>query len=440
MNRLQFEAKLSTFRSLSTLPAVMAEVLRVCDDPDASLAELGEIILKDIALSTRILKIVNSPFYGRTQQVSSVRNAVMTLGASKVKALALSLSLYDLSTKIGSRIDLKDFWRHSLNVACVAEMIAQKTAPALAEEAFICGCIHDIGILVLDNFYPREYGKVLQSIAAGDEMIKIEQQMLEMDHASAGEMLGRVWNFPDRYCVAIGRHHDIFQLDDNAPETKLAQIVNLADKLATFTFEANATQRHTFLTNREILANNLDLATADLKEIEYSGLSRLLESSQYLDVDVGTTAELLQQATNQLYSLYSFTEQLYRELMQTKEQLDEEKLHRVALESLHAIVATFSHYLNNAVASISGRTQLLEMSMNNGQVDDPDGVLAKSLVVYEKGAEQITAVIDKLKKVTVFKTAIYHDNTKIIDFEKEARLSTQAVEQAAQTKLNAPAK
>ena len=377
MNRLQFEAKLSTFRSLSTLPAVMAEVLRVCDDPDASLAELGEIILKNNALSTRILKIVNSPFYGRTQQVSSVRNAVMTLGASKVKALALSLSLYDLSTKIGSRIDLKDFWRHSLNVACVAEMIAQKTAPALAEEAFICGCIHDIGILVLDNFYPREYGKVLQSIAAGDEMIKIEQQMLEMDHASAGEMLGRVWNFPDRYCVAIGRHHDIFQLDDNAPETKLAQIVNLADKLATFTFEANATQRHTFLTNREILANNLDLATADLKEIEYSGLSRLLESSQYLDVDVGTTAELLQQATNQLYSLYSFTEQLYRELMQTKEQLDEEKLHRVALESLHAIVATFSHYLNNAVASISGRTQLLEMSMNNGQVDDPDGVLAK---------------------------------------------------------------
>ena len=437
MNRLQFEAKLSTFRSLSTLPVVMAEVLRVCDDPDASLAELGEIIIRDVALSTRILKIVNSPFYGRAQQVSSVRNAVMTLGASKVKALALSLSLYDLSSKIGTRIDLKDFWRHSLNVACVAEMIANKVAPNLAEEAFICGSIHDIGILVLDNFYPREYGKVLQSIGGGEDMVNLEQQMLEIDHATAGEMLGRVWNFPDRYCIAMARHHDVFDLNDTADETKLAQIVNLADKLATFTFEAVAAQRHSALSNREVLANNLGLTNTDLKEIEYSALSRLLETSQYLDVDVGTASELLQQATNQLYSLYNYTDQLYRELMQTKEQLDEEKLQRVALESLQAIVATFSHYLNNAVASISGRTQLLEMSMNNGQIDDLGGVLAKSLAVYEKNAEQITAVIDKLKKVTVFKTAIYHDNTKIIDFEKEARLSSLALEEAVQAKVSA---
>lgn len=434
MNRLQFEAKLSTFRSLSTLPAVMAEVLRVCDDPNGSLAELGEIIIKDVALSTRILKIVNSPFYGRAQQISSVRNAVMTLGASKVKALALSLSLYDLSNKIGTRIDLKDFWRHSLNVASVAELIAKKTVPTLVEEAFICGCIHDIGVLVLDNFYPREYSKVLQAISGGEDMVKLEKQMLEIDHAAAGEMLGRIWNFPERYSVAIGRHHDVFELNDNSPNSKLAQIVSLADKLATFTFEAGAAQRHSTLSNREVLANNLDLSANDLKEIEYAALSRLLETSQYLDVDVGTPSELLQQATNQLYSLYSYTEQLYHELIQTREQLDEEKLQRVALESLQAIVATFSHYLNNAVASISGRTQLLEMSLNNGQVDDPDGVLGKSLAVYEKGADQITAVIDKLKKVTVFKTAIYHDNTKIIDFEKEARLSGHASEAASPAK------
>ncbi len=437
MNRLQFEAKLSTFRSLSTLPAVMAEVLRVCDEPDGSILELGEIIIKDVALSTRILKIVNSPFYGRAQQVSSVRNAVMTLGSSKVKALALSLSLYDLSNKIGARIDIKDFWRHSLNVACIAELIARKVSPSMAEEAFICGCIHDIGMLVLDNFYPREYGKVLQSVAGGEDMVSYERQILEIDHAVAGEMLGRVWNFPDRYCIAIARHHDIFDLNDNAASNQLPQIINLADKLATFTIESGGVQRHSALSNREVLANNLGLTNTDLKEIEYAALSRLLETSQYLDVDVGTPAELLQQATNQLYALYTYTEQLYLELIQTKEQLDEEKLQRVALESLQAIIATFSHYLNNAVASISGRTQLLEMSLNNGQVDDPEGILAKSLAVYEKNADQITAVIDKLKRVTVFKTAIYHDNTKIIDFEKEARLSSKGQSESTQSKASA---
>ncbi len=432
MNRLQFEAKLSSFKSLSTLPAVMAEVLRICDDPDLALTDLAEVIARDVALTSRILKVVNSPFYGRAQQVSSIRNAVMTLGASKVKALALSLSLYDLSAKIGSKIELKDFWRHSLNVACVSELIANKVSPQIAEEAFICGCLHDLGVLVLDCFYPKEYGKVFQAVAAGEDMMKAERQILEIDHAAAGDLLGRVWNFPERYCIAIARHHDVFELNDK--DNRLAQIVNLADKLATFTFEASVGQKSAQLTNRDVVASNLGIGATDLKEIEYAALSRLLEASQHLDVDVGTPMELLQKATNQLYHLYTYADQLYQELVQTKEKLDEEKIHRVALESLQAIVATFSHYLNNAVASISGRTQLLELAMRNGQVDDPDGILAKSLVVYDKSADQITSVIDKLKHVTVFKTAIYHDNTKIIDFEKEARLSIEQVQQIVERK------
>lgn len=107
--------------------------------------------------------------------------------------------------------------------------------------------------------------------------------------------------------------------------------------------------------------------------------------------------------------------------------LDEEKLNKVALESLQAIIATFSHYLNNAVASISGRTQLLELALRDGRLEDTDAIISKSIQVYERNAEQITSVIDKLKKITVFKTAIYHDHTKIIDFEKEARLSQSEI-------------
>ncbi len=435
MNRLQFEARLSSFKALSTLPAVMAEVVRVCDDPDASLTELADVIARDIALTTRILKVVNSPFYGRAQQVSSIKSGVQLLGVSRVKALALSLSLYDLSAKIGTRVELKDFWRHSLNVACVSELLANKIAPQMAEEAFICGCIHDIGVLVLDSFYPKEYGRVFQSVAAGEEMTKAERQILEIDHAAAGEMLARVWNLPERYCQAIGKHHDVAELAETAPDQVLPQLINLADKLATFTFEAAVNQKAAQFSNREVLAKNLRVETADVKEIEYAALSRLLEASQYLDVDVGSPTELLQRATSSLYQLYSYTDRLYAELVETKEKLDEEKLQRVALESLQAIIATFSHYLNNAVASISGRTQLLELARRSGQVDDPDGVLSKALGVYEKAADQITGVIDKLKRVTVFKTAIYHDNTRIIDFEKEARLSSEENARVSDIKL-----
>lgn len=306
MNKLQFEARLATFKSLSTLPAVMAEVLRLCENSDSGIAELAEVIRRDPALATRILKVANSPFYGRTQQIGSVKSAVMTLGAARVKALALSLSLYDLSTKLGSKVDLKDFWRHSLNVACASELIAERVLPQQAEEAFICGCLHDIGMLVLDCFYPREYSKVLQACYAGQDIVKTEREVIGIDHPSAGEMLARIWNFPERYCESIARHHDVVPLEQgsSSAEGKFPLIVNLGDRLATFTVEVSPSQKTTNLANRETIAAKLGLTVADLREIEYSALSRLLDASQHLDMEVGSPVELLQRRQ---HSFMSFT-------------------------------------------------------------------------------------------------------------------------------------
>ncbi len=399
----------------------MAEVLRICDDPDSSLSELGEVIMRDVALMARVLKVANSPYYGTSQEISSIRQAVLTLGAARVKSLSLSLSLYELSNKIGGRVNLKDFWRHSLNVACVAELIAKKIEPALMEEAFICGCLHDIGVLVLDSIYAKDYAKVFQATAAGGDLVRVEQQLLEIDHAIAGEMVARIWNFPPRYCETIAHHHDVIGLDSERKHDKLSLIINLANRLATFALEISQSTDRTLLSNREVVANTLGLTSADLKEIEYEALSKLLVTAKFLEMDVGTPVELLQRSTAQLYELYVQTEDMYKQLQETKNQLDEEKLNKVALESLQAIIATFSHYLNNAAATISGRTQLLELAHKKGDLSDPTGILAKSLPVYGKAIDQILSVIDKLKKVTIFKTAIYHDNTRIIDFEKELR-------------------
>lgn len=418
---------------LSTLPAVMAEIVRTCDNPDSSLSELADVIMHDVALTARILKVVNSPYYGRAQEVSSIRQAVITLGSAKVKSLALSLSLYDLSSRIGARISLKDFWRHSLNVACIGDLVARRIEPALAEEAFICGCIHDIGILVLDNFYTKEYAKVFQATAAGEEIIHAEHQWLEIDHCVAGEMIARVWNFPDRYCETIAKHHDVIDLDQPTTTQMLPLIVNLSDKLATFSIEVVNPAERSNLTNRSVLARNLGLSSSDLKDVEYEALGKLLEAAKYLDMDVGSPLELLQQSTARLYDLYAYADKMYNELKQTKDELDEKRLNQVALDSLQAIVATFSHYLNNAIATISGRTQLLELALKNGTIDDPSGILAKSLPVYEKSAEQILSVVSKLKNITVFKTAIYHENTRIIDFDKELKQISEDISQMTRT-------
>jgi putative nucleotidyltransferase with HDIG domain len=404
----------------------MAEVLRICDDPDSSLSELGDVIMRDVALMARVLKVANSPYYGTSREISSIRQAVLTLGAARVKSLSLSLSLYELSNKIGGKVNLKDFWRHSLNVACVAELIARKVEPALMEEAFICGCLHDIGVLVLDSIYAKDYAKVFQATTGGGDLVRVEQQLLEIDHATAGEMVARIWNFPQRYCETIAHHHDVIDLESERKYDKLSLIINLANRLATFALEISQNLDRTLLSNREIVASNLGLSSADLKEIEYEALSKLLVTAKFLEMDVGTPVELLQRSTAQLYELYARMEDMYKQLRETKDQLDEEKLNKVALESLQAIIATFSHYLNNAVATISGRTQLLELAHRKGDLSDPTGILTKSLPVYGKAIDQILSVIDKLKKVTIFKTAIYHDNTRIIDFEKELRQFDEA--------------
>ncbi len=404
----------------------MAEVLRICDDPESSLAELGEVIMRDVALTARVLKVANSPYYGTSQEVSSIRQAVLVLGAARVKSLSLSLSLYDLSNKIGGKVNLKDFWRHSLNVACVAELIAKRVEPTLMEEAFICGCLHDIGVLVLDSVYAKDYAKVFQAATAGGDLVRVEQQYLEIDHTVAGEMVARVWNFPLRYCETIAHHHDVVDLESDRQQDKLRLIINLANKLCTFALETSRNPERGLLSNREIVASTLGLNSIDLKEIEYEALSKLLVAARFLEMDVGTPVELLQRSTAQMYDLYGQLEEMYKQLQETKNQLDEEKLNKVALESLQAIIATFSHYLNNAAATISGRTQLLDLAHRRGDLSDPTGILTKSLPVYGKAIDQILSVIDKLKKVTIFKTAIYHDNTRIIDFEKELRQFDEA--------------
>ena len=158
------------------------------------------------------------------------------------------------------------------------------------------------------------------------------------------------------------------------------------------------------MTNRTAIGNGLGLTSKDLKQIELTALTTFLKAAEHL------------------YELYAIADNNYQELKQARQKLKEEQLNRAAVESLQAIVATFSPYLNNATAAISGRTQLLELALRDGDIHDKNETIARALEVFERSCEQIVSVIHKLKNINVFKTSIYHDSTKIIDLDKsEAR-------------------
>ena len=419
MNRLELEAKLATLKELSTLPETMAEIVAVCQESELSLAKLVAAVQYDPALAARVLTVANSPYYRRSQEIGSITQAVSVMGANQVKALALSLSLHEFTSRIGNSIDHREFWRHALCVACTAETIAKRIKSPQVEEAFVLGCLHDLGILVLDQLFPQEYAEVCRALAGQSDIINAERSVLGTDHAVAGEMLARMWSFPPIYAEAIAKHHDMLHhVKEDLPH--LVQILNLADRLATFTIEGTVAGKDADLPSRATLGDNLGLSVADLKQVVVDALSGFLRSSTYMDIEVGSPIALLEQAVAQLYDLYSGMERQFLELKETRQRLHEEQLQEVAFDSLQAIVATFSHYLNNAAATISGRTQLLELALQKNEIDDKTGVIAKSLTAYSKSADQIVSVISSLKNLTVYETSVYHADTRIIDLAKGA--------------------
>jgi HD-like signal output (HDOD) protein len=142
-----FAKILSDHKELTSLPQTLAEVLRVTREEDSSTQELAKVLMRDPAMTAKVLRIANSPYYGAGRSISTVTQAVVTLGMRTVTALTLSSSVYKLVGDWKTAIDRTRFWRHSLEVAIGSRMIYEALGKKQSEEAFVAGLLHDIGIL-----------------------------------------------------------------------------------------------------------------------------------------------------------------------------------------------------------------------------------------------------------------------------------------------------
>src|SRR3974377_2336816 len=136
--------------TLATLPEVTVRIIKTVEDPRSSAAQLHAIIAHDPALVTRILKVVNSSFYGLPGQIASIERAIVLLGLNAVKNIAVAASLGQLfrGVKLCEGLTAKDLWTHCISVATTARHLARELKLPIADEAFLAGMIHDIGILV----------------------------------------------------------------------------------------------------------------------------------------------------------------------------------------------------------------------------------------------------------------------------------------------------
>jgi len=194
---------------LPTLPGVAIRILQAMRRETPNVREISETIASDAPLSAKVLQVVNSSFYGLSNQITSVHQAMMYLGLNAVKNLALGFSLIrNFSGKSKNAFDHVQFWKDSLIGAVAAKLITEKANKQHGENAFFLGLLQDIGMLIMSQSIPEEYGGVLTKARSnGAALHDIESAILKFNHMEVGEYVTRGWGLPPAFSAPIGAHH-----------------------------------------------------------------------------------------------------------------------------------------------------------------------------------------------------------------------------------------
>ena len=207
----QLDRYVKRVNDLPTIPSVLFKIWRLCESPNSTPSDLEKVISLDQALTSKIIRVANSPFYGRFSRVSNVKSAVVNIGFEAIKTIAIAASVttvFKKRKKIGRYFSLKDFWKHSIGVGVAAKAFAEKIDGVNEENCFCAGILHDIGKFVENLLFPEEFAKVLSLSARSDVSIsEAETEVFGVDHSFFGELFARHWNFSDELKNVIAGHH-----------------------------------------------------------------------------------------------------------------------------------------------------------------------------------------------------------------------------------------
>lgn len=223
--------KLARSENLPVLSQVANNVLKLADSPDASPRAMEQIIVRDPAISAKILRVANSSYYG-LNGVETIGRAVATLGMNTIRSLVIGIAYQQMMTgkENAGNYNKVEFWRHSLAVAVASKIIAMIKMPAKAEELYGVGMMHDVGILVMDRFLPNELNLIIQTAHVKKcEIIDIEAQLLGFDHTDVGALLAEKWGFSGMMLAGIKYHHSMIE---DLEHTETTAVIALADGIA----------------------------------------------------------------------------------------------------------------------------------------------------------------------------------------------------------------
>jgi putative nucleotidyltransferase with HDIG domain len=230
---IALEAVLAGVRELPTLSQVIVRLGQLLRDPRSSAADFEKVIRPDPALTTNLLRIANSAFFGVRCPVDTVRQAVTLLGQKRVYEVAAAAALAPVipARLPGYEVEAASFWMHCVAVGVLAERLAAELRVAPPDLTFTAGLLHDVGKLAAAAFVAGASDEIMERVRRGDDFAVAERAVLGLDHGEVGGVVAAAWGLPQPV-RAVARWHHAPGTEAAGPDGVLVDLVHAADALA----------------------------------------------------------------------------------------------------------------------------------------------------------------------------------------------------------------
>ena len=334
---VQFFDRIKTSKNLPSLPQILLKLIELCNSEDSTFKDIAQVIDKDTSLSAKVVKMVNSVYYGLSKRVTSIDQSLVILGQNAIRNIAISASVNQAFSKAkdNSVFGLKVFWRHSLMCAILSKLIAEKVLYASPDEAFLTGLLHDIGKLVLWVNFPKEYADILNSSKGQWDLVLAGEARHGTTHCEVGAWLIKRWKLQSFMADAVLYHHE--SIDRIQDSFALVKIIYVGNILCPETKKEKEVKYG-------IAKNVFGFENSEVEEIILQAKKDVSDIAQSLDIDIEpldvskkAVSEKDHERQEDLIKEVKDITLLHGTLQNFVETHDEDSIMKVALEGLHVL-------------------------------------------------------------------------------------------------------
>jgi len=230
---------IQAIEDIPTLPVISTQILRLFRNENITVQQIENLIEKDPPLASKILKLVNSSFYGLLNKVSTIEHALIILGFNEVRSVATGFAIQNHFKSHSNSFDPRRFWKHSIICSQIAKYLTKYFNLVDDGTYFLAGLIHDIGKLVIDQYFPDDFKAIIEYISSNRcTFSKAEKDLLGVTHYQIAAKLLRQWNFPEKVIMQIFYHHAPWYDKNFTSESIILYLSNILAKITGFSCSA----------------------------------------------------------------------------------------------------------------------------------------------------------------------------------------------------------